>query len=153
MASPSKPVRQRLILEILREKGAQTQEALAAEMARRGAPASQITVSRDLRELGVAKVAAQGGRRYAPTAGHAPVSDESRLRRVLREFVRSIESAGQFIVIKTPPSGAQPVGLALDQSGLAEIAGTIAGDDTVFVLLRSARTAPQVLKRLQELAS
>src|SRR5271166_269609 len=105
-------------------------------MKRRGAPASQITVSRDLRDLGIAKVAAEGGRRYALGGSEAPPADEGRLRRVLREFVRSLEAAGQFIVIKTPPSGAQPVGLALDQSGIAEIAGTIAGDDTVFVLVR-----------------
>ena len=151
MGNLTKQARQNLILDILRQKGAQTQEALAAEMKRRGAPASQITVSRDLRELGVAKVASGGGRAYALPGAPAAGGDEGRLRRVLREFVRSIEAAGQFIVIKTPPSGAQPVGLALDQAALPEIAGTIAGDDTVFVLLRDARFSSKALQHLRGL--
>lgn len=141
----TKQARQRLILEILKADPAQTQMGLQKELARRGVAASQITVSRDLRELGVARLAGGG---YAPP-GAAPAPDPERLRRVLREFARSIEAAGQFIVIKTPPSGAQPVGLALDQAGLPELAGTIAGDDTVFLLLRKAADAPRVLRRLQ----
>jgi transcriptional regulator of arginine metabolism len=112
-----------------------------------------VTVSRDLRELGVAKLPGDKGRAYALKDAATPKTHEARLRRALREFAVSMEAAGQFIVVKTPPSGAQPVGLALDRAGIEEIAGTIAGDDTIFVLLRDAKDAPRVLKRLQSLAA
>ena len=152
MVALTKGARQRLVLEILKENPAQSQQGLQREMGRRGLKVSQITISRDLRDLGVAKVAVGGARRYASGQEAVP-ADPERLKRVLREFVRSMEAAGQFVVIKTPPSGAQPVGLALDQAALPEIAGTIAGDDTIFVLLRSAAHAPKVLRYLRGLAS
>ena len=144
MSNHSKQSRQGLILEILKADPDRTQTGLQKELARRGVRASQITISRDLRDLGVARLSGKG---YA-LPGQA-VADPGRLGRVLREHVRSMEAAGQFIVIKTPPSGAQPVGLALDQAGIEEIAGTIAGDDTVFVLLKKPAFATRVLARLR----
>jgi len=146
----TKKARQTLILGILKKAGAKTQTELQGEMRRLGHAVSQVTVSRDLRELGVPKLAQGDGRRYALGAG-APPGGEAALKRILKEFVVSVEEAGQFLVVKTPPSGAQPVALALDRAGFPEVAGTVAGDDTIFVLSRRPALAAKVHARLKAL--
>jgi len=147
----SKLARHHILLQILKEGGVQTQSELQREMRRRGVGVSQVTVSRDLRELGVAKLAQSGGRRYALDFAGTPRSQEPALRSVLRQFVRSIEAVGQILVIKTPPSGAQPVAVAIDRADLKEVAGTLAGDDTVFVLVRRQVLCRPLAQRLRGL--
>ena len=102
-----------------------------------GVRATQATVSRDLDELGAVKVRVPGGESvYAiPELPHERVAPEDHLRRMLSDWVADIGCSGNLIVLRTPPGSAHVVGSALDRSGLPEILGTVAGDDTVLVVV------------------
>jgi len=143
----TKTARQALLLEILRSRAVRTQEELAEALAARGAEASQVTLSRDLRELGVVK--APDGYREAE-AVNTPAQEEQ-LARALRDFAISITPAASLVVIRTSAGAAGPLGLALDRSRLESIVGTIAGDDTIFVAAASAAKAIEAAKQLEEL--
>ena len=134
----SKAARQSLLLRIVRERTPRTQEEVAELLAARGVEVSQVTLSRDLRELGVVK-APQGYRE----PGAAPRPPEETLLRALREFVLAVDVAQNLVVLKTNPGGAAAVALALDRSGWGEIVGTVAGDDTIF----AATASPTALRR------
>jgi transcriptional regulator of arginine metabolism len=128
--------RQRIIADLLRGEAIASQEEVSARLSAQGFAVNQATVSRDLDQLGAVKVKRGGSIRYMlPEA----VADQDwaagRLGRILAEWVQSIEAAGHLIVMKTPPGSAHLVGLALDQARLPQVAGTICGDDTVFVAL------------------
>lgn len=131
-----KRARQREILEVVVEDVIRTQDELVECLAQRGVEVTQSTVSRDIRELGLVRVPQpQGGFRYAPpnrVRGH----DRERQIGMLREFVRVVDGSGTTAVIKTGAGNAHPVGLALDRLELDSVVGTVAGDDTIFVLLR-----------------
>lgn len=142
----TKAARQGLLLEIVRGRSIRTQEDLAAALARQGIEASQVTLSRDLRELGVVKTP-EGYRE--PETIVAPTPEES-LQRVLRTFVVSIQPAGNLVVVRTNAGAAGPVALALDRSGRDEIVGTIAGDDTIFVATESTGAAKGLARSLAE---
>jgi transcriptional regulator of arginine metabolism len=108
---------------------------------------TQATISRDLEQIGAVKVRRDGQLSYAlPEA--ARNASSPRLAAVLRDWVQSIEAAGNLVVIKTPPGSAHLVGVALDGSGLAEIVGTICGDDTIFVACRSPAEASALSSKL-----
>ncbi len=116
---------------------------------------AQPTLSRDLRDLGLAKTAAGYG---APDAtggipAPAPARDHaaSRLERAFRTYVRSVETAHALVVVRTPPAAAHPVGLAIDQAEIAEVVGSIAGDDTIFLATVSPETAARLAGRLNGL--
>ncbi len=143
----TKAARQARLLEIVRRRRSRTQEELAAALAEIGVEVSQVTLSRDLRELGVMK--APEGYREAGSAGVAAPPDQ--LARVLRDFVVSIRPAGNLVVIQTNPGGAGAVALALDRSGRDEIVGTVAGDDTIFVATDSAAEARRLAAELGRL--
>lgn len=140
----TKAARQGLLLEIVRNRAIRTQEDLAAALAERGAEASQVTLSRDLRELGVVKTP-EGYRESEAVA--APSAEES-LQRALRAFVVSVRPAGNLVVVRTNPGAAGPVALALDRSGREEIVGTVAGDDTIFVATPSQNSAAALSRSL-----
>ena len=140
----TKAARQGLLLEIVRSRAVRTQEELAVALAESGAEASQVTLSRDLRELGVVKTP-EGYRE--PAAVAAPAAEEE-LQRVLRTFVVSVQPAGNLVVVKTNPGGAGAVALALDRSGRSEIVGTVAGDDTIFVATPSIAAARSLTQEL-----
>jgi len=135
-----------LLLEVLRGQAVRTQEELAAELAERGVEASQVTLSRDLRELGVVK-APDGYRESAVAAS----PQEDQLPRALRDFAVSIAAAGSLVVLRTTAGAAGPLALALDRSGLERIVGTIAGDDTIFVATPSNRDATRLTAELEAL--
>jgi transcriptional regulator of arginine metabolism len=132
--SQAKQQRQRLIADWLRQQRIGSQEELVARLDLAGVPATQATVSRDLDELGAVRVRREGAMHYRlpddSTSGGA-----DRLDRLLAEWVTDIIPAGNLIVLKTPPGSANLVANALDGAGLEEIAGTIAGDDTIFLAL------------------
>jgi transcriptional regulator of arginine metabolism len=131
----SKAQRQRMIADWLREHRVGSQEELVARLSLAGIPATQATVSRDLLEIGAVKLKREGTIRYVMPdqvdAGHAA----AKLDRLLAEWVDAIVLAGNLLVLKTPPGSANLVANALDAAGLEEVAGTIAGDDTIFVAL------------------
>ena len=126
----TKGQRQRLIVDWLRAGDIGSQEELVARLAAAGLTATQATVSRDLEAIGAVK--ARSG--YVLEAWQSAPKDE-RLGRILAEWVTEIIAAGPLLVLKTPPGSANLVANAIDEARLDTIAGTIAGDDTIFVAL------------------
>ena len=135
MTAPGKPQRQRLIADWLHDHCVGSQEEIVARLALDGIAATQATVSRDLIELGAVKIKRDGAIRYILPSEIESAHAASKLDRLLTEWVDSIVTAGNLLVLRTPPGSANLVANALDAAGLAEIAGTIAGDDTIFVAL------------------
>ena len=149
MASP-RAQRQRAIVDILREDSPLSHEELSARLTASGHQVSRATVSHDLEQIGAVKV------KRGPQLGYAlPQVDGrdrsgERLGRIFAEWVQSIETAGNLIVIRTPPGSAGLVCLALDQAKLPEVVGTIAGDDTLFVAVRSGLPVDPLAQRLRD---
>jgi len=143
----TKPQRQRLIADWLRAGEVGSQEELVARLAAAGVSATQATVSRDLEALGAVKVR----RGYALAGpGDGAVAD-GRLARILGEWVIDIVAAGTLLVLRTPPGSANLVANALDNARLEEVAGTIAGDDTIFVALADGVKPGAAAARLRAL--
>jgi transcriptional regulator of arginine metabolism len=136
------------ILEIVSSEPVWTQAELRRKLARRGVHVTQATVSRDIEELGLAKTR-EGYRlpeaRMAPSAPPQPA-----LATVLKEFVRDVRDAGNLVIVRTHPGTAHTVGVALDGVPWPEIAGTVAGDDTIFVATHNPRIAARLRKKLQD---
>jgi len=130
----AKQQRQRMIADWLRQHRIGSQEELVARLDLAGVPATQATVSRDLEELGAVRVRGGGAMHYR-LPEQLESGDAARLDRLLGEWVTDIITAGNLIVLKTPPGSANLVANALDAAGLDEVAGTIAGDDTIFLAL------------------
>ena len=146
--------RERTILEIVAAHPVATQDELARELGRRGAAVTQATVSRDVKRLGLVKVADRDGAyRYAIANGtsSATPSSEENLRNAFREFVTRVETGEAFFLVKTLPGRANAVGIAIDEARRPELAGTIAGDDTVLVLVRKARESARARGALEKL--
>lgn len=143
------------ILRVVREESIHSQEELQRRLATRGFQVAQPTLSRDLRDLGLAKTAAgyvapdATGGIPAPAPGRDLAA--SRLDRALRAYVRNVAIAHTLVVVKTPPAAAHPVGLAIDQADLPEVVGSIAGDDTVFLATDSPETAVKLAGWLNEI--
>lgn len=145
---PTKAVRHAAILQIVREHPVASQRDLAQALRRAGIRVSQGTLSRDLKEMGLVK----GRAGYRAVSGEtAPLGGESTLRRIAREFLISSDLAGNLLVLKTPPGSASTVAEALDETGWREMLGTLAGDDTILCVVRSAAEGRRVLERLRRL--
>jgi transcriptional regulator of arginine metabolism len=135
-------------MDLIRAQSLSSQEELADRLGSLGFVVTQATISRDLEQIGAVKVRRDGHLGYAmPDA--VPSGAPQRLAAVFRDWVRSVESAANLVVIKTPPGSAHLVGVVLDESGLPEIAGTICGDDTIFVACRSTTDADALARRLE----
>jgi transcriptional regulator of arginine metabolism len=130
--SDLKDRRQRAITDLIRADALSNQEELAERLTSLGFAVTQATISRDLEQIGAVKVRRGGQLSYA-LPDQVQGSAGPALAAVLRDFVRSIDSAGNLVIIRTPPGSAHLVGVALDQSGIPEIVGTICGDDTIFI--------------------
>ncbi|HWJ63922.1 MAG TPA: arginine repressor [Acidimicrobiales bacterium] len=154
VARPTKNQRQHLVAKLLSQHAVTSQEQLVSLLADEGVTATQATVSRDLDDLGAIKVRAGAGETvYAipelPKDQRAP---EDHLRRTLGDWVVEVASSGNLVVLRTPPGTANVVGSALDRSGMPEVIGTVAGDDTLFVVVAEGLTGAQVADQLRELA-
>jgi len=150
MTGPStKAARHARIVELVRSRPVRSQTELVELLAAAGAQVTQATLSRDLEELGAMKVrGADGAAVYLiPEDGvplHRPAGPPAtgierppaRLVRLLRELLTGADASGNLAVLRTPPGAAQFLASALDRSGLPELVGTIAGDDTVLVVAR-----------------
>jgi transcriptional regulator of arginine metabolism len=139
----SKTARHARIVALIRERAVRSQTELSDLLAAEGLAATQATLSRDLEELGAVKVRGTDGRPPAyvvPEDGHGPLRTaeqaSERLRRLLRELLTGADASGNLAVLRTPPGAAQFLASALDRSGLPDVVGTIAGDDTVLVVAR-----------------
>ncbi len=149
MTQPSKNQRQRMIADWLRSDRVGGQDELVARLSRAGISATQATVSRDLDELGAVRLKRGGEVHYALAEQVDPGFAAARLDQLLGDWVESIVTAGNLLVLKTPPGSANLVANALDAAGLGEIAGTIAGDDTIFVALADGIDAHEAAEGLR----
>jgi len=147
-----KTLRQKEILRIIEEKAISTQEELVAELQKRGFRASQATLSKDIRELGLVKVpTADGGYRYTAEFRSQIETPRAVLIRRFHECVTDFELAGAIVVVRTIPGYAPSIAYEIDRSNWEEVTGTIAGDDTIFIACPSQKEARALEKRLQEL--
>ena len=137
--------RQAIILELIDREGLRSQELLRRRLRQRGIEATQATISRDIKDLGLVK------RAGADTTN--PETALSALGRAAAEFIRNIERVQQLVIIRTGRGQAQAMAEALDAARLAEVVGTIGGDDTILVIARGGRAAAALVKRLQEFAA
>lgn len=136
------------IVELIGEYDLETQEELAEKLRQEGYDVTQATVSRDIRELNLSKVPIGGGRqKYALLQErHGEMSDK--YARVLREGMSGMGMAQSILVVKTVPGMAMAVAAALDAMHMKEIVGTIAGDDTIMLAVRSAEEAKIVREKI-----
>src|SRR6267143_3145557 len=146
-----KTQRHAAILKIVRHERVASQERLRELLVAEGFDVTQATLSRDIRDLGLAKVAApDGGSRYAPPPEGPGIRPT--LGQLLPSMLVSVDGVGPLLVLKTPAGGAQALGLALDAEGWQEVIGSVAGDDNVLVITRSERARRAVQARLKEAA-
>ncbi len=132
--SVAKQQRQRLIADWLSQHRIGSQEELVARLDLAGVSATQATVSRDLDELGAVRIRGGGAVHYR-LPEQLESGNAARLDQLLADWVTEIVPAGNLVVLRTPPGSANLVANALDAAGIEEVAGTIAGDDTIFVAL------------------
>ena len=140
------------ILKVIRDGAVRSQEELQSRLARRGIDVAQPTLSRDLKDLGLAKTSAGyvvPGAEAAATDGGQKARREERLERALREWVVLVAAAGNLVVVKTPPAAAHPVARALDEAALEGVVGTIAGDDTIFLAAATGAVAQRLARQLE----
>ena len=139
--------RQSKILELIRENDIETQEMLADLLNKAGFNVTQATVSRDIRELKLTKATMQSGKqKYVATAKESSFVTE-RLNRVFRDGIVSIDYAQNIVVIKTLVGMAMAVAAALDSMENSEIMGTIAGDDTIFCVVKNESKAVKLTEK------
>jgi transcriptional regulator of arginine metabolism len=136
----NKGYRQAQILELVRRRPVHTQEDLAAELRERGIQTTQVTLSRDMKDLRLVKT--PDGYRPIDERPHAP-----HIEIVLQEFLRDVRIAQNLLVLRTPPGSANALAVALDQEEWPDIVGTIAGDDTILVVARDNLRAAELRER------
>jgi transcriptional regulator of arginine metabolism len=130
-----KQLRHRAIRDLVAQRPIRTQQELAAALRERGFRTTQATISRDVAELGLVKAAREGTQAYALPRRliEAETSGEDRLRALLRDLPIEVREAGLLLILRTLPGSAHAIAAALDRARWPEVAGSIAGDDTVFV--------------------
>ena len=145
--------RLKAVADLVRAEPLGSQEEVTARLKALGFAVTQATVSRDLDQLGAVKVKRGGALAYTlPDQIGEGDWAAARLQRILAEWVQSVEAAGNLLVLRTPPGSAHLVGLALDQARLPEVAGTISGDDTLFVALKDGVNAAAMATRFKTLS-
>ena len=150
----AKTQRQHRIARLLATNVVPSQTHLVDLLAADGVVATQATVSRDLEELGAVKVRVPGGDTvYAiPELPKDQLAPEEHLGRVLGEWVVEVAHSANLVVLRTPPGSAHVVGSAIDRAGLADVLGSVAGDDTVLVVTSERVGGEVVARRLSDLA-
>ena len=132
--------RQGTILRLVQERDLATQHEVAEALRDAGYPAVQATVSRDIAQLGLVKVRNGNGKLVYSLPGAADLRRIEELASAMRRWATAMTSAGQLLVITTPNGLAAPLADAIDEAGLADVAGTIAGENTIFVAARDGTT-------------
>jgi transcriptional regulator of arginine metabolism len=150
-----KGMRQQAIRDLLDQRPIRTQQELVAALRERGIRATQATVSRDVAELGLVKRGARGVQVYAlpSRAEEREQTGEDRLGKLLRDLPIELKPAGLLLVIRTVPGSAHAIAASLDRCRWAEVVGSIAGDDTVFLAFADRVALQRVRQRLARLAS
>ncbi|MBI2795483.1 MAG: ArgR family transcriptional regulator [Gemmatimonadetes bacterium] len=147
----NKSERQRTIVELIDARPVGSQEELRRLLLQRGWDVTQSTLSRDLREMRVARVPGPEGARYAVLNG---ADDEQRnsLDSLLPQFFHKADGVGELLVLSTTAGGAQPVAEAIDASGWPDVIGTIGGENTILVVCRSSQGRERITRKLRSLA-
>lgn len=139
------------ILEIIGNNVIETQEELAEQLKKSGINVTQATVSRDIKELRLIKVLTKDGRyKYAAMKEQNSMLSE-RLFKTFSETVLSVDYSGNIIVVKTFSGAANAAGEAIDAFDIKEIVGTVAGDNTIFILVRNAENVSTVIEKFKKL--
>lgn len=155
MSTPAtKPARQARIAELIAEHVVESQAQLIELLAADGHSITQATLSRDLEEIGAHKARGENGhsRYVVPRDGLAAPVSAARLGRLVSELLTGIDVAQNLIVLRTPPGAASFLASAVDRAGLTDVVGTIAGDDTILVVVRTASRARSLADELRALS-
>jgi transcriptional regulator of arginine metabolism len=144
--------RQAAILRLVEEQELATQADVVRALQDEGLDAVQATVSRDIAQLGLAKVRSENGRLVYARPGAADLDRISGLSAALRRWAVGVEATGNLVVLRTPPGHANALALAVDSASLSELAGCIAGDDTIFLALHEGSSAAELAEKLRHLA-
>ena len=149
-----KAKRQAKIMEIISNKNVETQEQLLAELQNAGFRSTQATISRDIKELRIVKELTQFGTyRYTTSAKDVSGSFSARLNTIFKECVTGYDYANNMVVIHTIPSLADAAASAVDAMSMSFILGTIAGDDTVLIIMRDANASAAFCNEMKKILS
>ncbi len=142
--------RQALILEIISQEDIETQEQLLSRLKERGIRSTQATISRDIKQLHLIKEPmGQGVYKYAPSGNRARLNQVEKLRTIFRESIVSVDYAQNIVVIKTMPGLANGACSALDSMEMSDIVGSLAGDDTALLVMRTTEAAESFCRELK----
>ena len=147
-----KRMRQAAILDLIGSHVVGSQEELRQLLLGRGMDVTQATLSRDLRDLHLARISESGGVRYVLPESLMVEDDKPLLATLLPQLFSRVDGVGELLVLHTVASGAQPIAEAIDQEEFPEVLGTIAGDDTILIVTRSAAARATLTERLLALA-
>ena len=147
-----KRARQQALMELVRTQPLSSQHEIQEQLAQIGYEATQSTISRDLEELGLVRIRDAGGHlKYGWPNDTAALGAAARLRTLLSEFLVSVDSSANLVVVKTTPGAANAVADVLDRAGVEGVLGTIAGDDTVLVIAAEGTKGKALVRRFAEL--
>ncbi|HUH14938.1 MAG TPA: hypothetical protein VML35_03535 [Gaiellaceae bacterium] len=141
--------RQGAILRLVGARQLSTQSDVVRALKDEGLDAVQATVSRDIAQLGLVKVRGEGGRLVYALPGAADLDRLSELTSALRRWTTALEPTGNLVVLKTPPGHANALALAFDEAALPDVAGCIAGDDTIFLAAREGMSGAELAQQLR----
>lgn len=142
--------RQQALLRLVGRQRLATQRDLARALRAAGFRATQATISRDIEELGLVKVARDGAHAYAAPQALPASGGIDRLRRFCEDYPVEAAAAGNLVVLRSLPGTANTLAVAIDTASLADVVGTLAGDDTVFVAMKGGGAGRRLIKRLGE---
>lgn len=144
--------RQAKIQELITNELIRTQEELAERLIQEGFQVTQATISRDIKEMGLVKVPINNeDYRYSISGEVHPISYNERLKRMFKEVATSFDSSENLVVVKTIPGNAQALALLLDNVNWKEVIGTVAGDDTIILVVKPIQNVSAVMDRLTNL--
>ena len=144
-----KTKRQRKIIELITNYDIETQEELAAKLVENGFNVTQATISRDIRELNLTKIATKGGKQKYAVQSSSDIVSNSKYMRVLNDGIITMDTAGNILVVKTVSGMAKAVAAALDAMQIKEILGCIAGDDTIMCVVKHAEETDRVKEHIE----
>lgn len=144
-----KTKRQRKIIELITNYDIETQEELVAKLVENGFNVTQATISRDIRELNLTKIATKGGKQKYAVQSSSDIVSNSKYMRVLNDGIITMDTAGNILVVKTVSGMAMAVAAALDAMQIKEILGCIAGDDTIMCVVKHAEETDRVKEHIE----
>ncbi|MGM9662001.1 MAG: arginine repressor [Oscillospiraceae bacterium] len=144
--------RQEKILQIIRENDVETQEGLLRHLKKMGVNSTQATISRDIKQLHLVKQpTGSGGYRYAVSASKPHLNVAEKLRTIFRESITQVDCAQNMVVIKTMPGMASAACAAVDAMDVPYMVGSLAGDDTVFLVMRKSESAEEFTEEIHSM--